>query len=105
MKVAAGKSRETGVYAADAAIAAQKERSGPGIQIDGLWNFVCEFAGFAGQKHRIFDSVALDECAHTRGILQLFAIFEIERDDLETLIVILAVELYEERRFVVAVGT
>src|ERR1700692_4436238 len=84
-------------------ISANEECRGPSIQVFGLWNLLVQLAWFSSDQVGVFDAIPLDERADSREALQLFRRFEIESDDLKSQTVILPVEFFEKRGFVVAV--
>src|ERR1700733_10045388 len=94
---------ETSVHRTHQAISANEECRGPGIQVFGLWNLLIQLAWFSSDQVGVFDAIALDERLNSREAFQLFCLLEVEGDNLESQTVILPVELFEKRRFVVAV--
>src|ERR1700752_704378 len=90
VKFSAGGGCETGVHTADATVAADEDRRGPGVQVYRLRQLRGEFGGLARDQHWILDSVLADESAQPRRILELIRFFERQPDDLETLGVVAA---------------
>src|SRR5262245_62029553 len=102
---AAGAPGETSVYAAHFAVTTQKETRRPRIQVDGLRYLLVQLAGFTRQQHGVLNTVSIDECPQSPGILELIFLFKRNSDNFETPRAILAVQLHQERRFVMAIGT
>jgi len=94
---------ETSVDRTHQAIFANEECRGPGIQVFGLWNLLVQLAWFSSDQVGVFNAIALNERSGSREALYLFCRFEVEGDNLKSQTVILLVELFEERGFVVAV--
>src|ERR1039457_2837492 len=103
MELPSGHSCETRMNAADAAIAPQEEGGREGVQVHGLGEFGLELFDFARQQHRVLDAVPFDKGLQARGVLQLIGLFKGKSHDLETAAVVLAIQLLEERGFVVTV--
>ena len=90
--------------AAHEAVASNQERRRKRKQIDGLRHERVHVVRLAGHEHRVVDVVLLHERAQPDGVRQLIGLLERERDDLQTARFVGAIEVGEERRFVVAVG-
>src|ERR1700683_773700 len=94
---------ETSVNRTHQAISANEEGCGPGIQIFGLRNLLVQLAWFSSDQVSVFDAIALDERMDSREALQLIRRLEVKSDNLKAQLVILPVEFFEKRCFVVAV--
>src|SRR4029079_10746874 len=95
--------RESGVCPTDATIAADVDACRKRVEILELRQLRAQILRLAYQQHGIRDVVLLQECLEAHGIRELSGLLEREQDDLESLIVILPVEIGEERRLVVAI--
>ena len=105
-----GGTREAGVHAAHAAVAAEEDRRRVRAEVDELRQRVVDRLRRrrrlhrAGEQHRILDAVSLDERLHARARhFRIRIVLEHQPDDLEAARAVIAVDLAQERRLVVAV--
>ena len=85
------------------AIPTHKQSSRPGIQVHRLRDLLPHLSRCARDQVSIRNMILLDERMHSRQIVLLLGFLEIERHDLQPLIVILRIELDQILCFVVAV--
>src|SRR5271166_3448081 len=105
IQLAAGGSRESGVDEAHPPVAAQEKRRRPGVQIHRLRELGVAFVRSAAEQHGVIDAVLLNERPQPGWICELILFFKGERDNFQALAAILAIQLSQERRFVVTIGT
>src|SRR6202044_1233947 len=91
------------LHPADKALAVEKERGWPRVQVFDLGQLLVELTGNTGNEKGVVKFVALNKRVQASQVGDLLRLFKIKRHNLQPLRVIPGIELGEKRCLIVAV--
>ncbi len=102
--ISSSRASESRVGCFDQTISSYEECCRPAIEIGDVLDLFVELFGSARDQDRVGDAIALNDSSQANGILKLRLLFKAQIDDLQAAAVVLAIELFKEGSFFLAIG-